>query len=189
MSLENPGEEVNELREHAEQAEHTKMIEVSFTMSVLAVLLAAATLLGHRSHTEEGILSVDRSDQWNFYQAKKQRGVLSEQFVDNLAVLETVSKDEKTHEVIEGLKKKYEKRIEKANDDTKDISGEAKKIEDERKLITRKADRFDLAEGFLEVALVICSLTLLTSNRIFWFAGMAIGAAGVVIALLGVVLH
>ena len=187
--MESAGEELHELQEQAEHAEHAKMIEVSFTMSVLAVLLAAATLLGHRAHTEEGVLSVDRSDQWNFYQAKKARGQMSEQFVDNLSVMAATTKDEKTHELIEGLKSKYEKRIEKANDDTKDISGEAKKIEAERDVVTRKADRFDLSEGFLEVALVICSLTLLTSNRLFWWAGMTIGVVGVVVAVLGILIH
>lgn len=185
----NPGEEFNELHEQAEKAEHTKMIEVSFTMSVLAVLLAAATLLGHRAHTEEVILSNDRTDQWNFYQFKKLRGTQAEQIVDNLTVLETTMKDGKEKEDVEKIKEKYAKRIEKANDDTKEISGEAKKLEDEKKVVARRADRFDLAEGFLEVALVICSLTLLTMNRTFWYGGIAIGAAGVVVVILGLLLH
>jgi hypothetical protein len=187
--MESPGEELNELHEQVERAEHTKMIEVSFTMSVLAVLLAAATLLGHRAHTEEVVLSNDRTDQWNFYQFKKLRGTEAEQLVDNLIVLQAAVKDDKTREGLEKLKEKYEKRVEKASDDTKDISNEAKKLEEEKKLVARRANRFDLAEGFLEVALVICSLTLLTSNRIFWWAGMAIGTAGVVVVVLGLILH
>jgi hypothetical protein len=56
-------------------------------------------------------------------------------------------------------------------------------------LARRQADRFDLGEVFLEVALVITSLTLLTRRRQFWFAGMAIAAAGVVIAFLGFITH
>jgi len=183
------GEELHELQERAEQAEHTKMIEVSFTMSVLAVLLAAATLLGHRAHTEEVVLSNDRTDQWNFYQFKKLRGVEAEQLVDNVAAISAGVKDEKTRDELDKIKEKYSKRMEKATDDTKDISNEARKLEDERKLVARKADRFDLAEGFLEVALVICSLTLLTANRAFWWAGMAIGAAGVAVVVLGLMLH
>ncbi len=187
--MESAGEELNELHEQAEHAEHAKMIEVSFTMSVLAVLLAAATLLGHRAHTEEVVLSNDRTDQWNFYQFKKLRGVEAEQAVDNLTALAASVKDEKTREEFEKLKEKYSKRVEKATDDTKDISNEARKLEDEKKLVTRKADRFDLAEGFLEVALVICSLSLLTSKKVFWFAGMVIGAVGVVVVILGLALH
>lgn len=183
------GEELHELHERAEHAEHTKMVEVSVTMSILAVLLAAATLLGHRAHTEEVVLSNDRTDQWNFYQFKKLRGVQAEQVVDNLTVLAAALKDDKAREGVDQLKDKYVKRVEKASDDTREISDEAKKLEDERKLVSRRADRYDLAEGFLEVALVICSLTLLTSNRTFWFAGMAIGVVGIVVVILGLLLH
>lgn len=186
--MENAGEELNELREHAEQAEHTKMLEVSFTMSVLAVLLAAATLLGHRAHTEEVVLSNDRTDQWNFYQFKKLRGTQAEQSFDNLTVFQSDIKDEKTRADIEKIKEKYHKRAEKEAEDIEKISEEAKKVQDEKVVVARRANRFDLAEGFLEVALVICSLTLLTSNRSFWYGGMAIGGAGVVVVLLGLML-
>jgi len=37
--------------------------------------------------------------------------------------------------------------------------------------------------------LVICSITLLTKRRAFWFAGMVVGALGVVMALTGLFLH
>lgn len=187
--MEDPSEELTELHEQAEKAEHSKMIEVSFTMSVLAVLLAAATLLGHRAHTEEVVLSNDRTDQWNFYQFKKLRGTQAEQSFDNLTVLQADIKDEKTREDIEKIKEKYKKRSEKETEDIEKISEEAKKIEGEKETIARRANRFDLAEGFLEVALVICSLTLLTANRSFWWAGMVIGAVGVAVIVLGLLMH
>ena len=187
--MESPGEELNELHEQVEKAEHSKMIEVSFTMSVLAVLLAAATLLGHRAHTEETVLSNDRTDQYNFYQFKKERGVMAEQVYDTFTVLQADIKDEKTREGLEKLKEKYQKRSEKEREDIDKINDKAKEIENEKTVVSHRADRYDLAEGFLEVALVICSLTLLTSNRIFWWAGMAIGAAGVVVVVLGLMLH
>lgn len=189
MSMENPGEEVNELHEQAEKAEHTKMIEVSFTMSVLAVVLAAATLLGHRAHTEEVLLSNDRSDQWNFYQFKKLRGTQAEQVVDNLTVLQADITNEKTRGDFEKIKEKYAKRAEKETEDIEKISEKAKDLEAERELMSRRADRYDLSEGFFEVALVICSLALLTSKRIFWFGGMAIGIAGVIVIAMGLMIR
>jgi len=51
-------------------------------MAIVAVLLAMATLLGHRAHTEEGLLQGKIVDEWNFYQAKHSRaheyGVIAE---------------------------------------------------------------------------------------------------------------
>ena len=37
---------------------------------------------------------------------------------------------------------------------------------------SRKADRFDLGEVFLEIALVITSITLLSGRRLFWHIGL-----------------
>lgn len=51
------------------------------------------------------------------------------------------------------------------------------------------ADRFDLGEGLLDAALVICSVTLQTSRRILWIAGIAAGAAGVGVALTSFQVH
>ena len=187
--MDNAGEELNELHEQAEQGERAKMLEVSFTMSVLAVVLAAATLLGHRAHTEETVLSNDRTDQYNFYQFKKQRGVMAAEVADILGVLQADTKDEKNRDSIEKLKDKYVERSKKESEDIDKINEKAKEIENDKALVGRRADRYDLAEGFLEVALVITSLTLLTTKRLFWFAGMAIGIAGVAVVIIGFTLH
>jgi len=65
----------DELTELKEQAEHAKedptLAPVSVTMAVLAVLVAVASLLGHRAHTEEVVLQAKASDQWAFYQDRK----------------------------------------------------------------------------------------------------------------------
>ena len=46
----------------------------------------------------------------------------------------------------------------------------------------RRADRFDLGESFLEIALVVTSITLLTRKRIFWGAGFVAAAIGLIVA-------
>jgi len=48
--------------------------------AILAVLVAIASLLGHRSHTEEGLLHTKAADQWAFYQAKNNRLHADEMF-------------------------------------------------------------------------------------------------------------
>ena len=78
---------------------------------------------------------------------------------------------------------------EKYEADKDEISAEAKKLETERDLYGHREDRFDTGEVLLEIALVICSMTLLTKRKLFWFAGIAIGALGVLAALRGFLLH
>ena len=63
--------EAGELQEHAEHGAHDASSKrVAFTMSVLAVLVAVVTVLGHRTHTAAVLDQAKASDQWNFYQSK-----------------------------------------------------------------------------------------------------------------------
>jgi hypothetical protein len=63
-------EEMKEVAEHAHEKGEKR---IGLTMAIVAVLLAIATLLGHRTHTEEGLLQGKIVDEWNFYQAKHGR--------------------------------------------------------------------------------------------------------------------
>jgi cytochrome oxidase Cu insertion factor (SCO1/SenC/PrrC family) len=66
--------EVQELEEHAEHAAHDRMMmPVALTMTILAVLVAVVTVLGHRTHTEAILTQNKATDQWNYYQAHKIR--------------------------------------------------------------------------------------------------------------------
>lgn len=67
MSLE------EELKEGAEHAHESGEKGIGLTMAIVAVLLAIATLMGHRAHTEEGLIQGKIVDEWNFYQAKHSR--------------------------------------------------------------------------------------------------------------------
>lgn len=67
MSLE------EELKEGAEHAHQKGEKGIGLTMALVAVLLAIATLMGHRTHTEEGLIQGKIVDEWNFYQAKHSR--------------------------------------------------------------------------------------------------------------------
>jgi len=54
---------------------------------------------------------------------------------------------------------------------------------------SHRADRFEGGEVLLEVGLVICSITLLTNKRAFWFVGIAAAVAGLLLAVTGFLIH
>jgi Domain of unknown function (DUF4337) len=89
----------------------------------------------------------------------------------------------------DALSEKYFKEVEHYQSDKEDISKEAKDLEAERDLASRRADRFDGGEAFLEIGLVICSITLLTKRKGFWIAGLLLAAGGIVLAATGLFLH
>ena len=169
---------------HGEHGENPLILPVSLTMSILAVLVAVATLFGHRAHTEELLLQAQATDQWAYYQAKNIRLHEMQVMVDQLGIF-AVQDKEKT----ELLREKYQKEVERYGNDKDSISEKAKEQERERDLLRARADRFDAGEGILEIALVICSLTLLTDKKFFWYVAMLIGAVGIVISLGGFLHH
>jgi hypothetical protein len=178
-------EELNELQEHAEHAKHDPTLApVSVTMAVLAVLVAVVSLLGHRSHTEEVVLQAKSSDQWAYYQAKNIRRHTDEFFTDLTSVQSTTDAP-----ALAKLRDKYSQEAARYKDEQKQIEDQAREFEAEVAKERNRADRFDLAEVFLEVGLVITSITLLSGRRIFWWAGIALGAIGMVLTATVLFLH
>jgi hypothetical protein len=177
-------EDFRELEEHAEEAAQHNLAPVTVTMAILAVLVAAVSLLGHRAHTEEIVLQTKATDQWAYYQAKEIRRRNYELFVDEMSVFALQNSEEANK-----IKEKYQKEIERYKEEGQDIQAEAKGAEKEVEAERRHADYFDLGEVLLEAALVICSITVLTRKRFFWYLGSALGLIGVGIGITGLLVR
>ena len=178
-------EELHEMHEHAEHAHHDpSLAPATLTMAILAVLVAIASLLGHRAHTEEILLQNKAADEWGFYQAKNIRLHLDEAIASLISVVET-----KDAEAAAKLREKYSAEGERYRDELKEIQAEAKKLEDEIHSATTQANRFDFGEVFLEIALVVTSITLLTRRKAFWYLGLVCAAVGLAASATGFVVH
>jgi hypothetical protein len=168
-------EEAVELTENAERgAKEPAMAPVTVTMAILPVLVAAATLLGHRAHTEEMLLQTRTADQWSYYQAKEIRRRNLELFLDEVGVFAV---QDPAHAA--AVKEKYSKEVERYTGELKDIQTEARNHESELKIEEARADRYDLSEVLLEVGLVITSMTLMTRKKMFWIAGILFSLCGI----------
>ncbi len=171
--------EANELREHHEHAAHdTSMRPVALTMAILAVLVAVTTLLGHRASTESVLAQARASDNWAEYQAKRIRQNDTALTVDLLSALPAADKA-----TTDKLKAKYAEHAAQWDNDLKEGSAKAREQEAEGQLAERRADRFDLGEAMLEIGLVITSITLLTSKRLYALLGGGFGLLGVLSAV------
>jgi hypothetical protein len=178
-------DELQELQEHAEHAAHNRRLApVSLTMAFLAVAVAVVSLLGHRSHTEEVVLQSQANDQWGYYQGKDVRLHADKQFAALVALVAAADPAK-----AEQARKSNEAEIEEYGKQTKEIQAEAKKLEQEMRFEAKRADRFDLAEVFLEIALVITSITLLSGNRLFWYCGIGLGIVGLAVAATSLLVH
>src|SRR3979490_2117885 len=90
------------------QHDYRYTLPVSLTISILAVLVAGATLLGHRAHTEELLLQSQATDQWAYYQAKNIRLHEMQGIADLLAALAPSERKETA-----AVRDKYLKEVER----------------------------------------------------------------------------
>jgi Domain of unknown function (DUF4337) len=170
--------EAHELMENHEHAAEDKSLRpVAFAMSILAVLVAIVTLLGHRASTEAVLAQSRASDQWNEYQAKRIRQHEATLSADLLSTLPVTDQS-----AAEALKTKYQQNIRQWTDEMKDEADKAHDLEVDVRRAERRADRYDLGEAMLEIGLVITSIALLTRQRTYAFLGCAFGAAGLISA-------
>jgi hypothetical protein len=178
-------DELQELQENAEHAHHNpSLAPVSLTMAVLAVLVAVVSLLGHRAHTEEVVLQAKSSDQWSYYQAKNIREHEDTLFSDMAALVPSNDPGATSK-----AREKYTQEAERYKQDKEKIQEEARGLEHEVATERKRADRYDLAEVFLEIGLVITSITLLSGRRIFWHLGIVFSVVGLVVAAIGAMVH
>lgn len=176
--------EIDEFTKEVEEGSEKGMKHVSLAISILAVLVAMVTVLGHRTHTEAMLSQTRAADQWNQYQAKKIRqGQISA--TSDLLSLQPSSNDAAVQKKLA----EYKAHIAKWNDDLVEEQHEAESLETEVKRAEHRADRYDLGEAMLEIAVVLSSITLLTKQQQYFILGCALGIGGMFIAASALFVH
>lgn len=181
----------HEVSEHIEHAHHQGEKGIGLTMAIVAVLLAVATLLSHRAHTEEVVLKGDANDQWAYYQAKNVRVHMYAADAKIAALLPNgkelaaeFSEDSKVER--EGVPATKDK---PAKDGADKIQERARERDQETILTGRKAGYFDSAELFLEISIVLCSISLLSANKLYWRLSFISTAIGLAVVAWGFLIH
>ncbi len=175
--------EVHEFVESLEKGGEARQYAVSFSISVLAVLVALATVLSHRAHTEAVLQQARATDEWNLYQAKKIRQSNISTTSDLLQVLAPGSPS------AAAKLDDYRKHTAKWDDDLKESDEKARDLEKDVLKAERRASRYDSGEALLQIAVVLASVTLLTRQQVYWIFGLLIGAGGLLFAAMGLLVR
>jgi len=169
--------EIDEFRKQMKEGGESGIVGVSLAISILAVLVAMITVLGHRAHTQAVLAQSRESDQWNLYQAKKIRQENVALTADLLELVQVPDAKAAQAKLAE-----YKAHLAKWDDDLKQASDEANAFSEETERAEHRADRYDLSEALLQIGVVLSSITLLTRRKSFWIAGTVLGVVGVAIA-------
>jgi hypothetical protein len=200
--------------EHAEHAQHHAVNpfdrRVAMSMAILAAILAGVTMLSHRGHTETLRLATEatqyhtkESDAWNYYQAKN---IISAEYEAQLAVLPLLAGSEasatarkKAAAFLTGVLNKY-KGEPGADGKRPKGQGQLGKLQEQAEALKAKGEEatakshhihaavnwIDYGHLALDLALVFCTVALLTKLRGFWLAGLLVGVAGAAVAGFGI---
>lgn len=171
---------IHEAHERAEIAHADKtMAPVSLTMAILAVLVAAISLMGHRAHAEV-LLTQTRA---NFQQAKIV-GTETQQHADAamIEVMELIGLlgAQNTPQATT-IKERFSREMDRYSSDLDQVRADMQKLETQSDRARRKANRLDVAELLCQMALVLSSITLLTRRRSFWVASIGGGILGLLV--------
>ena len=176
--------EISEFSQEMNEAGEGGMRHIALIISVLAVLVAMVTVLGHRTHTEAILMQSRAADQWNQYQAKKIRQGQISSTSDLLSLQPSANDVAVQHKLGE-----YKTHLEKLNADLVEEQQKAEDLEHEVRISERKANRYDLGEALLQIAVVLASITLLTKQQVYFLLGIALGLGGLLTAASTVLIH
>jgi hypothetical protein len=168
--------EPQELAEAAEKTRESGERSIGLTMAIFAVLLAVSTMLSHRAHTEEVLLETQATDQWNYYQAKNIRYHVYEADAE----LATLLGDKGANAAAD-----FKGKGDQQKKDSEKIQVDAEDLGKEVQAVGNRARFYDASELFLEVAIVLSSISLMARSRLYWQVSFLGAAAGIGLALWG----
>jgi hypothetical protein len=170
-----------ELPETPETPESRKDRTVGLIIAVIAVILAIVTHAGNEIHQDEILAHVDASDQYAFYQAKKDHRILLELRLDDLQ-LQSGALTANAQTLATKLSDTYNEEIKHLDADGVEIKAKADELMAESRQLARKASILDIGEIALQISVVLCSITILTEQRLFARLGLAVAVCGVLVS-------
>ncbi|PYT18933.1 MAG: hypothetical protein DMG59_02325 [Acidobacteria bacterium] len=155
--------------------------KVGVLAGVLAVLLAVVTIASHRTHTAAIMHKSTANDEWAYYQANSIKSHIQDLGESILTVSGAGSEAaEKMRARFADQKKKYD-----ALKDDQQVK--AQRSDESAEADERRALRYDFGEGLLEIGLVLSSLFFIARKPMFPVMGMISGAAGIAVAVTGLI--
>jgi hypothetical protein len=147
---------------------------VALTISILAICLSLITNLGDNAKTSAILKTSESSDQWGYFQAKSTKAQIAAMHGDLLMRLSTDDRsDEARNQAI-----RLGQEARRYDTEKNEIKLGAEKLVAEAAHMTAINNRFDKAALFLQIGVVVCSVSILAQSHKFWWLGMLLGTIG-----------
>jgi hypothetical protein len=152
---------------------------VGILVGAIGILLSIVTILAHREHAAAVVHKTEANDQWAYFQAKKIREHTAQ---IGATILTSLAADPTR---VAAASARLTQDSERYTKEAEDIRALALERDQQSQRAEQRALRFDVAEGFLELGLVMSSLYFLSRKRFFVAFGSVGAAAGTIIGIVG----
>ena len=181
---------------------------VALVISILALMLAVSEILGQKAQTQTLQSNIEASNLWAFYQAKTMRKTVTENFADEVDLLQLGATDPAQKKAMQdriakwrATAARYESEPGKPIKDAKgkdtgqfepgegrkELIERAKAAEVIRDKYGRKHVRFEFATGAFQIAIVLASASIITGMAALLWGASGLGAIGILLLLAGMI--
>ena len=124
------------------------------------------------------------SDQWAFFEAKSLKSYIFEMQKDNLELQKgMLTKSGTSAEMLDKYQTKidgYTKKLKQYDDDKAEISKKAHAFEADRDECKKHSGGFGIAVIFLQISILLSSISALAKKHYIYYLSLVVGAVGVV---------
>ena len=168
----------------AEEKKENWTTYLAISTVIIVVCATLSTFKGGGYSNKSLMNKTSASDQWAFYQSKSLKSYIFEMQKDNLELQsEIINKSTSTNEVLSKYEEKiasYAKKIHQYDLDKEAISVAAKKFEAEMEDCKLHASAFGIAVIFLQISILLSSISALAKKKYVWFLSLLVGFVGII---------
>ncbi|RDJ20802.1 DUF4337 domain-containing protein [Bosea caraganae] len=163
---------------------------IALLIALLALLLAFSEIGGKSAEQDALARNIEASNLWAFFQAKTIRSTTvrtaaEEMEAGMVGVTDPAARERMQKRIDDWLKTvaRYESEPE-TNEGRKELVVRAKAAEAQRDISSARDDKYDIASGLLQIAIVISSAAIITGVGLLAVTGAGLGLFGLALMLL-----
>ena len=165
----------------AEENKEVWLNYLALTTVIFAVCATLSTFKGGGYSTRSVMSQSQASDQWAFYQAKSIKSYMYQMQKENLELRLRDLPKGAARGTVKTYQEKiadYSKKIEKYEQEKSEIQEKAKQLEGVRDEAQKHSKAFGMAIIFLQIAILLSSISGLLKKKPVWYGGLATGVVG-----------
>ena len=168
----------------AEEKKEQWTTYLAISTVIIVVCATLSTFKGGGYSNKSLMNQTNASDQWAFYQSKSLKSYVFEMQKDNLELQsELINKSNPSQQILAKYEEKIAlctAKIHQYDLDKEEISRIAKKFEAEREDCKLHASAFGIAVIFLQISILLSSISALAKKKYVWYLSLLVGVVGIV---------